>query len=494
MKDNLSIVWLKRDLRLWDNEAIFNAIHSNQNVLLIYVFETFLITDKHYSKRHWDFVKQSLEDLNNTLYQYNSKVLIIENSIEQTIKTLQKYYQVTHVYSHQETGLFLTFERDLAFGKYCKTQNISWQESINNGVQRGLKNRATWYDDWTDFMGQPEFNFNPGKNQLLSITHIEKLEHHFKLVSLVTTKNTSFQKGGTSTGLKCLNSFLNDRNKSYMFNISKPRESRTSCSRISPYLAWGNLSVKQVLNATSEVYKNKTNNRHINAFKSRLRWQAHFIQKFEMEHQMEFRSVNKGYTELNKPRNLEYQQAWKAGKTGFPLVDACMRCLNETGYLNFRMRALVVSFFTHSLWQPWEDCAAYLASVFLDFEPGIHYPQIQMQAGETGINALRIYSPLKNSKALDPEGKFIKQWVKELVPLDATTIHDPSSISYFDQQLTGFEIGVTYPTPIINDKLARKYASNTLWKLKDSPFVKQENRRILKRHTLKDRSIMLKNS
>ena len=84
MKNDLSIVWLKRDLRLQDNEAITNAINTNQSVLLLYTFEDFLLQDKHYSQRHWDFVKQSLEDLNQQLKPYNSKVLIVNNSIENT--------------------------------------------------------------------------------------------------------------------------------------------------------------------------------------------------------------------------------------------------------------------------------------------------------------------------------------------------------------------------------------------------------------------------
>ena len=94
MKNNLSIVWLKRDLRLQDNEAITNAINTNQNVLLLYTFEDFLLQDKHYSQHHWDFIKQSLEDLNQQLKPYKSKVLVVNNSIENTVEQLQKQAEV----------------------------------------------------------------------------------------------------------------------------------------------------------------------------------------------------------------------------------------------------------------------------------------------------------------------------------------------------------------------------------------------------------------
>nr|WP_321247362.1 FAD-binding domain-containing protein [uncultured Psychroserpens sp.] len=484
-KPLLQIVWLKRDLRLEDNEAIFNALTTGDRTLFLYAFETILLEDNHYSERHWNFIRESIKDLNDSLKPFKSKVLAVEADIISIINQLMSQYTIRNIYSHQETGILVTYNRDKSFKRFCKNNLITWHENIHNGVQRGLKNRELWTQQCNAYFEVEPLIFSPSENQLLDIKAIKELEGILPVASLDTPNAAVFQKGGRMIGLKYLDSFLTKRYVNYMFHISKPELARKGCSRISPYIAWGNLSIREVYRKAFFLKKTSSNKKPIEAFMSRLRWQAHFIQKFEMEHTMENVSINKGYQKLKKDISEHYQIAWETGQTGYPLVDACMRCLNETGYLNFRMRALVVSFLTHNLWQPWQAASQHLSKMFLDFEPGIHFPQLQMQAGETGTNMLRIYNPIKNSLEHDPDAVFIKKWVPELRDLDIPFAHEPYLMTKMEQQFNNFNLGKDYPYPIVDMDTTRKKASDTLWNLRKNKKVREESERILKKHTLR---------
>lgn len=489
-KKEINVVWLKRDLRLQDNEAIANAIKAKKPFLLLYVFEKSLIDDPHYDDRHWNFIKQSLVDINEDLVALDSKILAVTSEVITVFNQLLNYYEIHTVFSHQETGLLITYTRDKDFSRYCRNNSISWIENKNNGVLRGLLNRKEWLNNWEEYMNSPTIKNTLSAENLLGKIEIQSLEKSFLSTNLQTPNNANFQKGGSKIAWKYANSFFDERYKNYMYHISKPSLSRKSCSRLSPYIAWGNLSVRQVYQKAI-ANLNSNNKKQISAFISRLRWQAHFIQKFEMEHTMEEASINKGFHKLKKSISKQYQKAWKEGKTGFPLVDASMICLKETGYLNFRMRAMLVSFFTHILWQPWQECSQHLSKLFLDFEPGIHFPQLNMQAGETGINEIRVYSPIKNSIVHDEDASFIKKWLPQLANLPKAFIYEPYLMTPLDEQFNNFKLGIDYPKPIVDIKKNRKRALDILWNMRNDKDVKLENKRILAKHTLTNRTKLM---
>ena len=486
--DEYAIVWLKRDLRLADHAPFKAAIESGLPILTIYILENSLIQNPHYSERHWQFVSDSLKELNVKLKEkFEAGITIVQSEVLPFFQKLIDFNKPKCIYSYCETGLQSTFNRDREAAKLFRKEKIAWVEFQQNGVKRGRKNRKKWREDWEAFMNSPLNTPDWDKFQPFSLPKKEFQEMLIGVDLQLKSRNSIFQKGGETQAFRYLNSFLKDRVRNYNSHISKPVLSRKSCSRLSPYIAWGNLSIRQVLQAMEHSKSESPSRWHLASFGSRLRWHCHFIQKFEMECSMEFKNINSGYDSIRTEWNEAHFQAWKNGQTGYPLVDACMRCVCETGYLNFRMRAMVVSFLTHHLWLDWRKGAEHLAACFLDFEPGIHYPQFHMQSGVTGTNMVRIYNPVKQSLENDAEAVFIKEWVPEISHLPLPFIHEPWKMTEMEQVIYDCKLGEKYPERIIDNEKSGRRAREILFAMQKELSVKIEGKRILEKHTLPNR-------
>jgi deoxyribodipyrimidine photo-lyase len=430
--NTIQIVWFKRDLRISDHAPLANAANAGK-VLPLYIVEPEYWSLPDVSRRHWHFVHDSLTSLEDELAKRGSALVVRIGDAVDVLERLRTTYGNIHLWSHEETGNGWTYARDRRVLAWCHAHGITWNETPSGGVVRRLKSRDGWAKIRDARMAEPLI---PAPSVLLPVPNAATERLPPKDAPLFGTHTIgNVQSGGRNEGVKTLNAFLDDRSRHYMKTISKPGSSARHCSRLSPHLAYGTLSIREVEHATKtrmatlatttdDAAKQWRNN--LGAFLSRLAWHCHFIQKLEQQPDIEFYCMHPAFEGMREPHHRQdWFEAWKTGTTGYPLVDACMRSLHENGWITFRMRAMLVSFASYHLWLDWRKTAPFMAQLFTDYEPGIHYAQFQMQSGVTGINAVRMYNPIKQSMEHDPKGKFIRRYVPELTAVPDSFIHEP---------------------------------------------------------------------
>lgn len=463
--ESIAIVWFKRDLRIHDHEALSLAAKSQDNktkVLPLYVVEPDYWKLPDSSARHWRFISQSLDELNQALSNLGQGLLVEHGNIIDVFDKLSEKFNITGIYSHQESGNLWTYQRDKDVTIWCLKNKIKWHESEAYGVFRRFNDRDKWSYYWERYMERKKSIAPASLNPIKTWDIVFKLPL-LDLKVIESNECQHIQHGGRSQALECFNSFIHERGKTYSYDMSSPLTAFKSCSRLSPHISFGTVSLREVVQKLRSHLKraelNTTWKRSLRSFDSRLHWHCHFIQKLETEALFETHNMLQIFNGLREDEfNEDYFEAWKTGNTGYPFIDACMRCLRHTGWLNFRMRAMLVSFSSYQLWLHWQRPAWHLAQCFTDYEPGIHYSQIQMQSGTTGINTMRIYNPVKQSQDQDPKGIFIKRWIPSLSKYFDEFIHEPWKMPLHMQKEKGCIIGEDYPKPIVDHVIALREA------------------------------------
>lgn len=489
------LLWLKRDLRLDDHRALAKAAQLGP-VVGLFVFEEGLLRHPDTDPSHVQFTIDALTELRARWEERGGLLLVRVGTVVEQLERLHRDLGFADLWSHQETGSRWTYDRDLRVQRWARERGVTWREPWQHGVVRRLRTRDGWAGNWARRMGLPlaptPRRLDPPEGCALDPGRIPTLAE----LGLGTSPRVGAQRGGETAARETLSSFLQHRSVDYRAAMASPLEGWDACSRISPHLAFGTLSLRRAVHETAARIEQLRAARaagedvpatwlpSLASFQSRLSWHCHFMQRLEDAPDMEDRELNPAYAGMNEGHQDErLLTAYAEGRTGYPMVDASMRCLRATGWLNFRMRAMLVSFGTHHLAQRWQDIGRVLAPLFLDYEPGIHWSQVQMQASVVGINTVRIYSPEKQARDQDPEGTFVQRWVPELEGVPPEHLPAPHATPPLLLAALGLgDLESRYPRPLVDSREAVRAARERIAAVRGQEGTRHASREVHRKH------------
>ena len=475
------LLWFKRDLRVTDHPALHHAVSLNLPILPLYVVEPGYWAQPDTSARQWLFTAECLETVQRDLGALGAPLVVRIGDVVEIFGELAVNHGVTHLVSHEETGNAWTFRRDRHVAAWAAANGVTWQELPQSGVVRRLESRDGWAKRRERFIRAAQLPVPDAISRVEDVTS-QSLPSAADL-GLAPDGYSERQRGGRDQALSLLGGFLTTRGQTYRKAMSSPVEGEWACSRLSPHLALGTLSGREAAQAAAarktEVKGTRTGwSGSLASFTSRLAWRDHFMQKLEDAPSIEIRCLHSAYETL-RPREPDAARlhAWEVGETGLPFTDACMRYLRATGWLNFRMRSMLTAVASYHLWLDWRATGPHLARMFTDYEPGIHWSQLQMQSGTTGMNTVRIYNPVKQGKDQDPTGVFTRRWVPELADVPDEYLQEP-----WLWDGAGGLLGRGYTEPLVDVNAAATTARTADWGVRRGPEFRAAASRIVAKH------------
>jgi deoxyribodipyrimidine photo-lyase len=456
------LIWFKRDLRLHDHPALSLAAGLGA-VLPVYIVEPEAWSQADASARQWEFVAESLEGLRAEMAAVGLTLAVRTGDAVEVLSRICLRHGITTIVSHEETGNGWSYARDRRVAAWARGAGIDWQELPQSGVERRRADRDAWQARRDAVMAAPALPL-PAALHMVEGVEAGPIPTA-RALRLTEDRCPHRQRGGRDEGQRLLDSFLTLRGAPYRTAMASPLTGERACSRLSPHIAFGTLSLREVVQATAARQAERPGGQWAGAlrsFQTRLVWRDHFLQQLEDRPSLETACLSQA-AEALRPRTPDAARlaAWQAGETGLPFLDACMRYLAATGWLNFRMRAMVMATAAHHLWLDWRATGPALARMFTDYEPGIHWPQVQIHAGVTAIPPLRVQNPVTQGMEQDPTGAFTRRWLPELATV-------PDKFLQFPWKWAGFQTlaGRGYPEPIVDPIAAQKAARAAVWALR----------------------------
>ncbi|PSP81002.1 deoxyribodipyrimidine photolyase [Halobacteriales archaeon QS_4_69_225] len=447
-----AVVWHREDLRIRDQPAVAAATESADVVVPLFVFDPgFYGDDGLACDARIRFLHECLFDLSDRYDTASGGRGGLTYAHGDPLAVLSAFLDAgwNVVAGRTPTGRY-GLRRDEAAAE----MGVRFVDG--DGLVRGAdRTRQNWSDHMeaylTDDPVEPSLDDTIFAELSTGVT-VDGIEATYD----TTPTKSKVPDGGTTVAREKLESFV-ARVGDYPGNISSPLDARDGCSGLSPYLRFGCLSVRQVYRYVRE---HAPDCRGRDMLESRLLWNRHYNQKLEDWPGWLDTAVNPELKWFNREEyDPELVAAWKAGRTGYPMVDAAMRCLRETGWLNFRMRAMGASAFSHLLQQPWKIGADWYHHHLVDSDVAINYTQWQSQAGLVGKPGIRLYNPRKQVRDQDPDGEWIREWVPELEGLPAEHLPQPERTPQDVQAECGVRIGgpeADYPLPVVEYEAAKE--------------------------------------
>lgn len=394
----VSIFWFRRDLRLEDNNALYEAITQKKNVLPIFIFDDSILNELPVDDPRVTFIYQTLFDINHRLETQNTSLLILKGTVEEVWKDLILKYDIDSVFINKDYEPY-AIERDLKIAQLLLLNDIelhSFKDQVIFEENEVVKAN-----------GEPYTVFTPYKRRWLelytpvTIKPTVTFENFYK-------KNYPFpsmeELGFTPSSIH-VKDFNLEGVKTYAETRNFP--SLDATSYLGPHLRFGTVSVRQIITKLDKSCE---------AFLSELIWREFFMQILYHFPHVVTRNFRPKYDGIKWLNNEEDFKKWCNGKTGYPLVDAGMRQLNETGYMHNRVRMVTAGFLCKHLLIDWRYGEAYFAKKLLDYELSSNNGNWQWAAG-TGCDAapyFRIFNPIEQLKKFDKSGDYVKKWIPEL--------------------------------------------------------------------------------